>query len=151
MCIKALLVSPTYKVTTVCRSQAINTDPVMQAMFMPWVKLHAFQRLRPSARASNKCQDHQPFLQPDQLSAQQLVELYQTCYLTTPETQKQALQLLVNMPWTDEVYDALCEVFTDLIQQPELCKELLLSEGCGNMCGMQVWHVMPCLSVCMCD
>ncbi|KAL0049925.1 hypothetical protein WJX82_000858 [Trebouxia sp. C0006] len=82
------------------------------------------------------------FLQPDQLSAQQLVELYQTCYLTTPETQKQALQLLVNMPWTDEVYDALCEVFTELIQQPELCKELLLSEGCGNMCGMQVCDML---------
>lgn len=83
-------------------------------------------------------------LQPDQLSAQQLVELYQTCYLTMPETQKQALQLLVNMPWTDTVYAALCEVFTDLVQQPQLCKELLLSEGCGNMCGMQVGHVMSC-------
>ena len=89
------------------------------------------------------------FLQPDQLSAQQLVELYQTCYLTTPETQKQALQLLVNMPWTDEVYDALCEVFTELIQQPKLCKELLLSEGCGNMCGMQVRAGHVCLSACL--
>ncbi|DBA85351.1 TPA: hypothetical protein ACH3X2_006032 [Trebouxia sp. C0005] len=84
-----------------------------------------------------------PFLlQPDQLSAQQLVELYQTCYLTKPETQKQALQLLVNMPWTDEVYAALCKVFVDLVQQPELCKELLLSEGCGNMCGMQVCDLL---------
>ncbi|DBA94984.1 TPA: hypothetical protein ACH3X1_002509 [Trebouxia sp. C0004] len=81
-------------------------------------------------------------LQPDQLSAQQLVELYQTCYLTTPETQKQALQLLVNMPWTDTVYAALCEVFADLVQQPQLCKELLLSEGCGNMCGMQVCDLL---------
>lgn len=81
-------------------------------------------------------------LQPDQLSAQQLVALYETCYLTTLETQKQALQLLVNMPWTDTVYAALCEVFTALVQQPELCRELLLSEGCGNMCGMQVCDLL---------
>ncbi len=87
-------------------------------------------------------------LQPDQLSAQQLLELYQTCHLTTAETQKQALGLLVAMPWTDAVYAALTEVFKALLQeQPELCKELLLSESCGYMCGMQVAPFLLLLSL----
>lgn len=79
-------------------------------------------------------------LQPNQLPPQQLAELFlQTCHLTSSEAQKQALQLLVSMPWTQPVYDALCAVFKQMLQtQPQLCKELLMSEASGHMCGMQV-------------
>ena len=79
-------------------------------------------------------------LQPGQLMPQQLAELYlQTCHLTSARARKQALHLLITMPWTEPVYSALCQVFKQLLHtQPEICKELLLSEASGHMCGMQV-------------
>lgn len=86
-------------------------------------------------------------LQPDQLTAQQLAQLYlQTCYLTTAEAQQQALHLLVSMPWTQPVYTALCDVFRELLpNQAELCKELLLNGASGHMCGIQVGQgFVPC-------
>lgn len=84
----------------------------------------------------------QYLLQPNRLSPQQLVELHKTCHLTSAEAQTQALLLLVKMPWMDAVYAALCEVFKELVQRPQLCKQLLLTEACGNLCGIQVgWPV----------
>lgn len=79
-------------------------------------------------------------LQPSQLTPQQLAELYlQTCHLASAKARKQALQLLVSMPWTEPVYSALCDVFQELVHsQPEMCKELLLGEASGHMCGIQV-------------
>lgn len=79
-------------------------------------------------------------LQPDQLTSQQLAELYlQTCHLTSAESQQQALQLLVSMPWTQPVYDVLRDVFKSLLwTEPELCKKLLLNGASGHMCGIQV-------------
>lgn len=79
-------------------------------------------------------------LQPDQLTPQQLAELYlQTCHLTSAESQQQALQLLVSMAWTQVVYDALLDVFKPLLwTQPELVKTLLLNGASGHMCGIQV-------------
>ncbi|KAL3163264.1 hypothetical protein ABBQ32_009661 [Trebouxia sp. C0010 RCD-2024] len=78
-------------------------------------------------------------LQPSQLAPQQLAELYlQMCHLTSAKARKQALQLLVTMPWTEPVYSALCDVFKQLVQsQPEMCKELLLGEASGHMCSIQ--------------
>lgn len=37
------------------------------------------------------------------------------------------------------MYSALCDVFKEVLQtQPEMCKELLLNEASGHLCGMQV-------------
>lgn len=79
-------------------------------------------------------------LQPDQLTSQQLAELYlQTSHLTSADSQQQALQLLVSMPWTQPVCNALRDVFKALLwTQPELCKTLLLNGASGHMCGIQV-------------